>query len=111
MISLDTNNRFEEFIKNNEAALIYFSTDQCNVCKILKPKVIELIRAEFSKIKMAYVNSEKLPEVAAQNGVFSVPTILLYINGNEFIRKSRNINLSEFRSEIERPYFLYFQRE
>jgi thiol-disulfide isomerase/thioredoxin len=100
--------QFDEFIETNEAVLVYFSTPQCNVCKILKPKLEELISDEFPKIKMAYVNSELLPEVAAQQRIFTVPTVVVFLDRKEFIRKSRNISLSEFQKDIHRPYSLYF---
>ena len=108
MIDIKTEEEFEQFIKTNEASLIYMSTPQCNVCKVLKPKLIDFINSDFPKIKMAYVDSESLPEVAAQNRIFSVPTILVFLDGKEFLRKSRNINLHEFRQDIERPYSLFF---
>jgi thioredoxin-like negative regulator of GroEL len=102
---------FEEFLKLKEeepALLAYFSTEACNVCKVLKPKVAELFHAEFPKIKLAYIKSDKLPEVAAQNQVFSAPTILVFFEGRESIRKSRNIGIGELQREIERPYEMIF---
>ncbi len=102
---------FEEFLKlkeNEPALLAYFSTEACNVCKVLKPKVAELIKTEFPEIKLAYIKSDKLPEVAAQNQVFAAPTILVFIEGREYIRKSRNIGISELQQEIERPYSMMF---
>ena len=110
MIDLNSTKEFEKFITSNEASLIYVSTPQCNVCKVLKPKLIDFINSEFPKIIMGYVDSEALPEVAAQNRIFTVPTILVFLDGKEFLRKSRNINLHEFRQDIERPYLLYFDK-
>lgn len=102
---------YEEFLKLKEeesALLTYFSTDACNVCKVLKPKVAELIQSEFPKIKLAYIKSDKLPEVAAQNQVFAAPTILVFFEGREYIRRSRNIGVGEMQNEIERPYAMMF---
>ncbi len=102
---------FEQFLKIKEkepALLSYFSTDTCNVCKVLKPKVAELIRTEFPKINLIYIQSDKLPEVAAQHQVFTAPTILVFFEGREHIRKSRNIGLDELYHEILRPYTLIF---
>jgi thioredoxin 1 len=102
---------FGEFVKMKEdepALLGYFSTDTCNVCKVLKPKVAALVQNEFPKIKMAYIKSDVLPEVAAQNHVFAVPTIIVFFGGSEYIRKSRNIGIAELQKEIERPYFMIF---
>ena len=102
---------FEEFLELKEeepALLAYFSTEACNVCKVLKPKVAELIKTEFPKIKLIYIKSDILPEVAAQNQVFTAPTILVFFEGREYIRKSRNIGIGELQREIERPYSMMF---
>lgn len=88
--------------------LAYFSTETCNVCKVLKPKVAELIQASFPEIKLVYIQTDKLPEVAAQNQVFAVPTLLVYFEGREYIRKSRNIGIGELEREIDRPYSMIF---
>ncbi len=103
--SLDEFNR----MKQEEAALLaYFSTDTCNVCKVLKPKVDELIQREFPKLKTMYVKSDVLPDIAGQHQVFAAPTILVFFDGRETIRKSRNIGLDELHREIDRPYSLIF---
>ena len=102
---------FDEFLKLKDeepALLVYFSTENCNVCKVLKPKVAELIRGEFPKIKLIYIQSDVLPEVAAQNQVFTAPTILVFFEGREYIRESRNIGIGELHREIERPYSMIF---
>lgn len=104
-------NSFEEFnelIKDEPALLGYFSTDRCSVCKVLKPKVGALINEEFPKIKPVYVKIDALPEIAGQNRIFTVPTILVFFNGSESIRKSRNIGINELRKEISRPYSILF---
>lgn len=102
---------FDEYLKLKEeepALLAYFSTETCNVCKVLKPKVGELVNNEFPKIKLVYIKSDLLPELAAQNQVFAAPTILVFFEGREYIRKSRNIGIGELKREIERPYSMIF---
>lgn len=102
---------FEEFLKLKEeepALLGYFSTEACNICKVLKSKVEEMIQAEFPKIKLVYIKSDILPDVAAQNQVFAAPTILVFFEGREYIRKSRNIGIGELHREVERPYSMMF---
>ena len=102
---------FDEFLKlkvEEPALLAYFSTENCNICKVLKPKVAELIQTEFPKIKLIYIKSDILLEVAAQNQVFAAPTILVFFEGKEYIRKSRNIGIDELHHEIERPYSMMF---
>lgn len=101
--------QLKKIINENTAVTAYFSTKDCNVCKILKPKIIDLLSSEFPKIKFVYVNVNNHRELAAQNSVFSVPTILLYVEGRETMRYSRNINLSEFSDTVERIYRMIFE--
>lgn len=103
-------NSLEEFakLKQEPAVLFYFSTEACNVCKVLKPKVEELILSTFPKIKLAYVKSDVLPEIAAQNQVFTAPTLLVFFDGREHIRKSRNFGMGELSEAITRPYEMIF---
>jgi len=108
MIELNNNEELEKFINFNSAVLVYFSTPNCSVCKVLKPKLIELFEKDYPKIKIGFVNIEIMPDVAGQSSIFAVPTILVYFERKEIIRKSRNINLSEFHNEILRPYSLLF---
>ncbi len=100
---------FSKFIRENEGAVIYFSTPTCNVCKVLKPKLVQILSNKFPSMSFAFVNAEESQELAAQNQVFTAPTILFYLDGNEFIRKSRNVNLTLLTEELDRPYSLMFE--
>lgn len=97
-----------EIIDSSHAILVYLSTPDCNVCKVLKPKIRALIEDEFPYIDFLYVDCLSSPEVAAQFSVFTVPTILVYFQGKETIRKSRNVGIDELRRDVGRPYSLYF---
>jgi thioredoxin-like negative regulator of GroEL len=100
-----------DLLQKQDAVLLYFSHDKCNVCKVLKPKVADLLTNEFPKMEMYYVNTEELPEVAGQHRVFAVPSILVFFQGRESFRYSRNLSVSELAAAIERPYSLMFDDE
>lgn len=109
METIQTIQDFEQALAENDAVLAYFSTEVCSVCKVLKPKVAELIANEFPKMKMISVESDKLPILAAQNRVFAAPTVVIFFAGRETIRKSRAFGVDELKSEIHRPYTLLFE--
>ena len=100
---------FDHILSENKAVLAYFSTENCSVCKILKPKVDEMISEAFPMLKMISVESDQLPEVAAQSNVFSSPTVVVYFEGRETIRKSRSFGVDELKSEIQRFYSILFE--
>ena len=99
---------FDLIVAEHDAVLAYFSTEACSVCQVLKPKVSEMISEAFPKMKMVFIESDKLPELAAQNRVFTAPTVIVFFAGHETIRKSRAFGVDELRSEIQRPYSLLF---
>lgn len=107
-ITISLLEEFKEFISKNSGTVTYFSTPTCNICKVLKPKLKEMLAKHFPEMKFGYVNTTEAQEMAAQNQVFTVPTILFHLDGKEFIRKSRNVNLNVLAEELERPYNMMF---
>jgi len=91
----------ESFIKSNNKCLIYFSSPSCSVCKSLLPKIKKLIK-NYESIKMAYVNIKDVPAVGGKYSIFTMPTILFFINGKETLRESRFISIPDLKSKIER---------
>lgn len=94
----------KKLIDEEVGVLLYFSTPTCNVCKALKPKIIEEFEKNFPLIKLIFIDSTVLPEVAANFQVFSVPTMILFLDRKEFAREGRNISISAFVSKVSRVY-------
>ena len=109
MKAIQSNQEFDQILAENDAVLVYFSTEICSVCQVLKPKVIEMVSESFPKMKMVFVESNRLPELAAQNRVFAAPTVVVFFAGRETIRKSRAFGVDELRSDIQRPYSILFE--
>jgi thioredoxin-like negative regulator of GroEL len=109
--SVVSHDELNKTLEKKDAVLLYFSHDKCNVCKVLKPKIGDLLTNDFPKMEMYYVNTEELPEVAGQHRVFAVPSILVFFQGRESFRYSRNLSVSELAAAIERPYSLMFDDE
>jgi thioredoxin 1 len=106
--SPNDHNDFVRIIKSNQAICFYLSTTECTVCKVLKPKIIEMLKDDFPQIHYCYVDLNEAKEIRGQLSVFSVPTILVYFEGKETIRVSRNVHLEELREQIERYYKIIF---
>lgn len=94
----------ENTVKNNPAVMLYFSAASCNVCHALKPKLFNAIEMEFKEMKIVSVDTALSQEAAAHYGVFAIPTVLVFLDGKEFLRKSRNMSVDEVIKEIARPY-------
>jgi len=100
--------KLNAIINEEPAVLVYFKNNQCAPCIALRPKVQELIKADFPKLRLEIVDSMENPELAGQFNVFANPTLIVFFAGKESIRKSKYVSISELTGEIERLYTLMF---
>lgn len=96
-----TLNDFKNIISRPGISVGYFSHDACNVCKVLKPQVQELT-GQYDNAHFTYVNTVETPEIAGQFMVFAVPTIILFMDGREAKRFSRNLAIGELDNFLKR---------
>jgi len=97
-----------KLIKQHLMVIAYFSTPSCGVCIALRPKIEKLLHDRFPKIHFEYIDATTKPATAAENNVFAAPVIIVFADGKESIRKSRNLSIEEFSKELERIYTLLF---
>jgi thioredoxin-like negative regulator of GroEL len=101
---IDSPEALENLLKEKLGVLVYFSTPTCNVCHALKPKIKEEFAKHFPKIEQVFIDSSKTPQIPASMQIFSVPTIIVYLDGKEFARESRNVSVPLLIEKIKRPY-------
>jgi len=103
-----TPEELEVKIKESQGVLVYFKNDFCGPCVALRPKVSNLIASKFPKMEMVIVDSFTNPSLAGQYNVFGNPTLLVFFEGKEYIRKSKYISMPELQGEVERIYEMVF---
>jgi len=101
---MNTIENIEQTIKENIAVMVYFSAPTCNVCHALKPKLLQELDKNFSEFKVQSVDISVEEDIAPHFGVHAIPTVLIFLDGKEFVRKSRHMSVSEVITEIKRPY-------
>jgi thioredoxin 1 len=71
----------QEVIKSKEPVLVDFWANWCMPCRFVAP-VVEKLAGEYQgKIKVGKLDVDNNPMTAAQYGISSIPTILLYKGG------------------------------
>lgn len=103
-LTMQTIEEIQNSIKENLAVMVYFSAPTCNVCHALKPKLLEAIETNFEKFEIISVDVSVSQDIAAHFSVFAIPTVLIFLDGREFVRKSRHMSVDEVIREIKRPY-------
>lgn len=100
--------QLESAIEELPGVLAYFTGPYCNVCKIIKPKILELLETRFPAIAFYTVDCDALPQAASRYGVLSIPTVIAYFDGKETMRLVRNFSIGELSQAISRPYKFLF---
>lgn len=94
--------RFEELITSSIPVLIDFYAEWCGPCKAMKPILEELKRMKGEKIRVAKVDIEKHKELAAYYKIQSVPTLMVFKNGELLWRHSGVMQPKELKEVIEK---------
>ena len=75
-----TSENFDSVIKENEIAIVDFWAPWCGPCRMMGP-VIDEIAEERADIAVCKVNVDEEEALAARFGVMSIPTVIIFKNG------------------------------
>ena len=77
-----TDSNFEELVENNDGVvLVDFWAEWCGPCKIIGPHIEALAEEYKGKVLVGKVDVDSNPEVSMKYGVRSIPTVLIFKNG------------------------------
>lgn len=74
--------RFKEILSESKLVLIDFYAEWCGPCKMLAPVLEQLADVKKDVLKVAKVNVDNEENLAWQFGIQSIPTMILFKDGN-----------------------------
>jgi thioredoxin 2 len=74
--------------QNGIPVLVDFWAPWCGPCRMMAPAYAEAAKLLEPRVRLAKVNTEESPSAAAQYGIRSIPTMVLFRNGREVARRS-----------------------
>lgn len=79
-ITITKDNFDQEVLQSDKPVLLDFCAVWCGPCRLLAPTIAE-IATEHPEIKVGKVNVDEQPALAEQFGVMSIPTLVVFKDG------------------------------
>lgn len=80
-ITITQNNFKKEVLESSEPVLIDFWATWCGPCRMIAPIVEQIADEQAGALKVGKINVDEEPQLAAQFGVMSIPTLVLFKDG------------------------------
>jgi thioredoxin 1 len=90
-----------EILKSELPVLVDFWAVWCGPCRMVAPIVDEFVDEYAGKLKVCKVDVDNSQEVAANLGIRSIPTVILFKNGEEVDRIVGALAKNEFKKHID----------
>lgn len=89
VVAITLENFEEEVVKSDKPVLVDFWAPWCGPCRMLSP-VVDNIADERTDIKVGKVNVDEQEELAVRFGIMSIPTLIVFKNG-EPVKKTMGV--------------------
>ncbi|WP_217587279.1 thioredoxin family protein [Lentibacillus saliphilus] len=93
----------DAFIEEHPLAFLYISREGCSVCHGLLPQVEDMMQ-DYPDIKLGHIDADEVEAVAGHFSIFTVPVLLLFVEGKEYIREARIVHMDLFEEKIKKIY-------
>ena len=80
-VNVDKSNFESDVLQSSEPVVVDFWAEWCGPCKMISPALEEIATELGGKVKIAKLNVDENPELAAQFGVRSIPTLMMFKGG------------------------------
>ena len=86
-VKVDKNNFQADVLNAKEPVVVDFWAEWCGPCKMIGPSLEEIAGTMNGKVKIVKINVDENPQTAAKYGIMSIPTLMLFKNGEQASRQ------------------------
>ena len=100
-VILNSTNFRQEVLESDIPVLVDFWAPWCGPCKMLAPIVAQLATKYDGKVKVGKVDVDENPEVAEAFNISSIPTLIMFKDGNVVNQRVGGANMAVLEALIE----------
>jgi thioredoxin 1 len=90
-----------EVLKSETPVLVDYWAEWCGPCKMIAPMLEESARSYAGQIQVAKVNIDENPKAPSRYNVRSIPTLMLFKNGQPVATKIGALSKSQLAAFVE----------
>ncbi len=76
-----------EVLKSTEPVVVDFWAEWCGPCRMIAPALEEIAGTMNGKVKIVKLNIDENPETTTKYGIMTIPTLMLFKNGEQASRQ------------------------
>ena len=80
--------------------LVDFWAAWCGPCRMVAPEVKKVAERQAGQLLVVKVDTEAVPDLAARLGIMSIPTLAVYVGGQEAARTAGAMSASQIEAFV-----------
>lgn len=88
-------------VSENDLAFLFLYGQNCSVCHAVLPQIKPIVE-RYPEIETLQADVEKIPEISGKFTVFTIPVVLLFVDGREVMRFARFIEKNKLEEQLEK---------
>ena len=82
LLHLDEKSYDEALVAAEGVMMVYFWAEWCGPCRMIAPALEEIAGSLGQKVKIVKLNVDENPQTAAKYNIQSIPTLMIFKNGD-----------------------------
>jgi len=95
-----TSDNFTKTVQDNDVTLVDFWAPWCGPCKQMMP-IVEALSEEMDGVTIGKVNVDENKDLAQEYGVMSIPTFIIFKNGEKVEQFSGSMSKEDLKGKLE----------
>lgn len=100
-VKINDTNFKQEVLESKIPVLVDFWADWCGPCRMFAPTVKKIAKDYKGKLKVCKLNVDEAPKTASNHGIMSIPTLVIFKNGEIVDKVVGAVSKTELETAIK----------